>query len=31
VIAGLSPGDTIAATETFLLKADLGKDSVEDD
>ncbi len=29
IIAGLEPGVDYAATETFLLKADLGKDSVE--
>lgn len=31
VISGLNFGDKYAATQTFLLKADLGKDSVEDD
>jgi membrane fusion protein, heavy metal efflux system len=31
VVRGLSVGDKYAATQTFLLKADLGKDSVEDD
>lgn len=31
VLEGLNSGDNYAATQTFLLKADLGKDSVEDD
>lgn len=31
VLEGLNSGDPYAATQTFLLKADLGKDSVEDD
>lgn len=31
VLEGLKGGDRYAASQTFLLKADLGKDSVEDD
>lgn len=31
VLGGLNAGDRYAAAQTFLLKADLGKDSVEDD
>ncbi len=31
IVAGLEPGVDYAATQTFLLKADLGKDSVEHD
>lgn len=31
ILEGLSSGSPYAATQTFLLKADLGKDSVEDD